>query len=112
MAETLEDAIRERLMSKLRDSSGGGDGGPSFLKHRSESHITVRLWVRQTQEDNAGYANETYDVVVTKSGSGGRGSENPDHLDVDITSETYRHVQLAEIIEVIKPQGLFLVHSV
>ena len=88
MAATLKGVILERLLSKYPD----GDS-PFFLKRRSEAHISVRLWVRrQRHEDgqDGGYANETYDVVVTNSGGG---SENPDHLDVDITSETYRYVK-------------------
>ena len=95
MVETLEDVIRERPFSKYPDSSDGSD----TLKRRSaQAHVTVRLWVRrgglQPEDATGGYANETYDVVVTKAGwrgRGGGGSENPDHLDADITSETYRH---------------------
>ena len=72
--------IRERLLSKYPDEA------PAFVKRRSEAHVTVRLRVIREENESAGYDNEKYDLVVTRA----KASPRPDHLDVDISSETYR----------------------
>ena len=75
--------IRERLLSKYPDDA------PAFVKRRSEAHVTVRLRVIRQENEGAGYDNEKYDLVVTRA----KVSPRQDHLDVDISSETYRYVE-------------------
>ena len=88
MAETLEDIIRERLLAK--HPNGGGGDSPFFARRQSRAHLVVRVLVRQHDDDDGNYANETYDVVVfTKDAEG---KEEPRHFDVEITAETYRQV--------------------